>query len=188
LTLVINFFGGPGSGKSTLATGLFSEMKRANLSVEYVSEYAKDVTWEETNKLLDNQLHIFSEQFRRQWRLKNKVDYIVTDSPLLLSSIYFDYLSNSNQNHSIGFCDSFRSLVENAFLHDFENVNILIERNKDYVSVGRNQTEQQAKEVDNLIVQTLLKHHLFFRSIQCYSNSSPVDILNTLRKRELVSC
>ena len=188
MTLVINFFGGPGSGKSTLATGLFSEMKRANLSVEYVSEYAKDVTWEETNKLLENQLHIFSEQFRRQWRLKDKVDYIVTDSPLLLSSIYFDYLSDPNRTYSIGFCDSFRSLVENAFLHDFENVNIMIERNKDYVSIGRNQTEQQAKEVDLLIQRTLLDHHLFFDSIYCYSNSSPIDILNTLRKRELVSC
>ena len=93
MTKVICLCGGPGVGKSTVATGLFSALKQRKVSCEYVSEYAKEVVWEGTHKLLENQIHIFAEQFRRQFRLLGKVDYIVTDSPLILSSVYFrDYL------------------------------------------------------------------------------------------------
>ena len=90
-TKIINFFGGPGVGKSTTATGLFSWMKQQGYSVEYVSEFAKELSWEGSTSQLENQAHVFAEQFRRQWRLIDQVDYVITDSPLLLSSVYFDY-------------------------------------------------------------------------------------------------
>ena len=44
---VINLFGGPGCGKSTTAADLFARMKLRGLSVELVTEYAKDVVWDE---------------------------------------------------------------------------------------------------------------------------------------------
>ena len=37
--------GSPGVGKSTVAAGVFSELKRRQISCEYVSEYAKEITW-----------------------------------------------------------------------------------------------------------------------------------------------
>ncbi len=38
-------FGGPGTGKSTSAAGLFFKMKLAQMEVELVTEYAKDLVW-----------------------------------------------------------------------------------------------------------------------------------------------
>lgn len=82
---VINLLSGPGAGKSTTAAGLFYQMKLKGINVELITEYAKDMTWEERYNTLSNQLYIFAKQYSRQLRVKNKVDYIVTDSPLLLS-------------------------------------------------------------------------------------------------------
>jgi adenylate kinase family enzyme len=62
---VINLFGGPGSGKSTLAAGLFERMKIQGLSVELVTEYAKDMVWERRGNILDDQLYILAKQHRR---------------------------------------------------------------------------------------------------------------------------
>ena len=49
---VINLYGGPGCGKSTVSSGLFYKMKSEGYCVEYVSEYAKDLTYEERYNIL----------------------------------------------------------------------------------------------------------------------------------------
>lgn len=70
---VINLFGGPGSGKSTLAAGLFERMKIQGLSVELVTEYAKDMVWERRGNILDDQLLFWPSNtagcfaFRAKW-------------------------------------------------------------------------------------------------------------------------
>ena len=86
--IVINFFGGPNSGKSTQAAGLFYKMKLEGYSVEHVNEYAKMCVWENRMEMLEDQLYVMAKQNRRVKRLEGKVGYAVTDSPILLSSIY----------------------------------------------------------------------------------------------------
>ena len=48
MTRVINLLGAPGAGKSTAAAGLFYRMKKEFLSVELVTEYAKDLIYPES--------------------------------------------------------------------------------------------------------------------------------------------
>ena len=87
----INLYGAPSSGKSTLAGQLFGELKSRGLSVAFVQEYAKEqvyqgvdmTTLEEAERII-----ILGEQFRREKILENKVKYLVTDSPLLLTAYY----------------------------------------------------------------------------------------------------
>ena len=80
---------GPGSGKSTAATGVFSLLKMHDLNVEYVPEVAKDLAWED--RLTDvTYMHIVGRQVERMERLRDKVDYIITDSPLLMQAAYND--------------------------------------------------------------------------------------------------
>lgn len=154
MTRVINFFGGPGVGKTTIATGLFSLMKKLDYSVEYVSEYAKEVTWEGTNKLLENQLHVFAEQFRRQWRLKDKVDYIITDSPLLLSIIYLDVYNDKHKQFPPHYIEATKDYIyETNEL--FDNINLFVNRTKYYRTEGRNETREEAIEIDNMIFDLL---------------------------------
>ena len=54
-TIVVNLFAGPGAGKSTGAAYIFSKLKMAGVDAEYVTEFAKDKTWEENQKVLNCQ-------------------------------------------------------------------------------------------------------------------------------------
>lgn len=130
--------GGPGCGKSTTAAGLFYLMKNAGMNVELVTEYAKDLTWEKRFDMLTDQLYILAKQNRRLHRLQDQVEYVVTDSPILLSYHYVtpDYLPLH-----------FRNLVIELW-NQYDNVNIVIERVKPYLKKGRSQDESEARLID----------------------------------------
>jgi len=154
LRKVINIFGGPGVGKSTIATGLFYEMKRQGYNVEYVTEYAKQLTYDERfNVLEQDQLYIFAKQHRKIYRLREKCDYIITDSPLILSILYF------RLNPGISFYNEYHleGLIEGTFNH-YPNMNIILNRNDryKYQEEGRNQNEDGAKEIDRILKHLLL--------------------------------
>lgn len=156
---VINVFGAPGAGKSTIASGLFYSLKLMNKNCELVSEYAKDLVWEDRQITLENQIYIFSKQFHKLERLKNKVDLVVTDSPILLSMMYADLCKTKWPN-------SFKQLILDIYNnHGFENINVLLKRNHNYENVGRYQTEQQSNELHNKILYLLddnnQKYHIF---------------------------
>jgi len=182
-TKIINLFGGPGVGKSTTATGVFSKLKQSGVVCEYVSEYAKDLSWSKSFSLLENQVHVFGEQFTRQWNLIDQVDYVITDSPLLLSSMYYEYylekskqklFSKDYQAMAINFYDS-------TFL-EFNNINFFIRRNKNYVPIGRNQTEDEAKDIDLAIYNKLTNLNIDY--IETDSLNSIEDVLTVIRKEK----
>lgn len=136
--LLINLFGGPGAGKSTGAAYIFSQLKMAGVNAELVTEFAKDKVWEGNKEVFKNQAYIFGKQYFKISRCADKVDVIITDSPLLLSIIY-------NDNPILG--DSFNETVKNVF-SSFNSMNYILTREKEYNPIGRNQTEDEAKEVD----------------------------------------
>ncbi len=88
MTRVVQIFGAPGSGKSTLAALLFSLAKRAGLSVELVTEFAKDLTWAERFSELRDQLWVSAQQRHRIEVLRGRVDWVITDSPVLQGALY----------------------------------------------------------------------------------------------------
>lgn len=140
--IVVNLFGGPGCGKSTTATGLFSLMKLRGHKVELVTEYAKELTYEEDWATLHRQDLILPEQFKRQHRLLGKVDYIITDSPIPLNIIY----ANADLKKDVSFNDK----VLQHF-SQFNNFNILLKRVKPYSHYGRKETSEKAIDIDNEI-------------------------------------
>lgn len=160
MTRVVNFIGGPGAGKSTTAAGLYYELKKRRISCEYVAEYAKDVTWEGTHALLENQLHIFSEQYRRQWRLRDKVDYIITDSPLLLSCVYHPYTD---------YAPEYVEQAKAFFLatwQQFDNTTFLVEHGwRRYERKGRTQTQAEAQRIHADVLRMLAQYAVPFVSI-----------------------
>ena len=151
---VINLFGGPGTGKSTTAAGLFYEMKKMRVEVELVTEYAKDMTWEQRHSILSDQLYMLAKQHRRVARLEGKVDWVITDSPLLLGMVYrpVEYYASF---------DSFSLEVFNAY----DNYNILLGRDFEYQAIGRNQTAEEAIEVDNVMEALLHTHQVPYTKI-----------------------
>jgi nicotinamide riboside kinase len=154
---VINLFGGPGSGKSTLAAGLFERMKIQGLSVELVTEYAKDMVWERRGNILDDQLYILAKQHRRLLRLQGEMDYAITDSPLLLGLIY------AKPNYYSTFEPLLLDIWNSV---DNRNIFMMRPRSHEYQVAGRTQGVEEANRIDDKIQTCLKKHDIPFDSFQ----------------------
>lgn len=152
MTLVVNLYGGPGTGKSTVCAAVFAELKWNGINCEMAREYAKDIVWEESFRRLENQIHIFGEQQHRLHRLIDKVDVVLTDSPLLLSLVYGMRMSAA-----------FKGVVLDTY-NSFNNYDIYLEREKPYHQAGRVQNEQQAREIDDIVYHMLNAHGISFHT------------------------
>ena len=151
MAIVVNLFAGPGVGKSTTAARIFAELKMHGVNCEMALEFAKDKVWEESFKTMDDQIYIFGKQFHKIWRLKDKVDVIICDSPLPISIVY-------DKENS----EAFHALIMEQF-NKFDNYNVLLTRSGEYQKEGRIQTEEEAKEVDEIVKKVLKDYNIFHR-------------------------
>jgi hypothetical protein len=166
--IVVNLYAGPGTGKSTSCAQIFSELKWQGVNCEMAREFAKDKVWEESFKVLDDQIYIFGKQQHRMKVLIGQVDVIITDSPLLLSVIY-DKTGNQN----------FKNLVLDTH-NQFENINVFLEREKPYNPKGRVQNEDKAKILDNQIKDLLNELNIPF--IKMKGNHSEISKISKIVK------
>lgn len=167
---IINLWAGPGAGKSTTASGLFFLMKQRGINVELVSEYAKELTWDKRFNTLSDQLYVTAKQNRRISRLlAHGLDFVITDSPLLLGIEYSqpNYLNNT-----------FESMLFELW-NQYDNVNFFLERTKLYNPIGRNQSEEQARQIDENILKLLEVSNIKFDRI-LGDISAPSTILEKL--------
>jgi hypothetical protein len=153
MAIVVNLFAGPGVGKSTTAARVFAELKLRGVNCEMALEFAKDKVWEESFRTIDDQIYIFGKQFHRIWRLKDKVDVIITDSPLPISIVYDKEDSQA-----------FHQLIMEQF-NKFTNFNFLLERGGEYQTEGRMQTEEEAKEVDKTVKNVMDKQGINYTTL-----------------------
>lgn len=154
MAIVINLFSGPGVGKSTTAARVFAELKMKDINCEMALEFAKDKVWEDSFKTLENQIYVFGKQFHRIWRLKDKVDVIICDSPLLNSIIYDSEKEN----------ELFHKFIIEQF-NKFDNLNFFIERTVEYRKDGRYQTKEEAIKLDETIRNVLIDNEIYYTSV-----------------------
>jgi hypothetical protein len=76
-------------------------------------------------------------------RLKDKVDFIITDAPLFNSIVY----SGKGEENK-----EFHQFVLREF-NKYDNLNIYLERETTYRQEGRYQDENGAKEIDNEVLR-----------------------------------
>jgi len=172
----INLFGGPCSGKSTLAANLFSKMKVKGYNVELVSEFIKE--WTYINRKPEgydqcftqvNQLH------REETVLRAGFEYVITDSPLFLSSFYADYNKIP--------CADLLLEMSKRFDKDNKSINIFIKRKAEiYSEIGRFHNKEESIKIDGLLLEFIKKC-----GIVIYEYDGEIDILNFLENKLIVN-
>lgn len=172
-TLLVNLYAGPGAGKSTGAAYIFAKLKMAGVDCEYVSEYAKDRVWQEDQFPLQHcQLYVTGKQCLKIYRLLGKVDVIVTDSPIAVGAMY------TTEKPYQDVCLYEAKKYKNTY-------NLFVNRFKPYNQNGRNQTEEEAKEIDRKIKAFLTDNNLEFKEINGTEegyNAIVKDIIERLGK------
>lgn len=123
------------------------------INCELVRKYAKDKVWEGCYTTLDDQIYVFGKQLHRMSILADKVDVIITDSPVLLSMYYTKELTKE-----------FKSLILSEF-SSFNNMNYFINRKKAYITAGRMQTEDEAKVIDGVLCNLLAFNFIPFEHV-----------------------
>lgn len=171
--IIVNFIAAPSSGKSTLASGVFAKLKWMKIDCEIVSEFAKELVWEQRNETFKDEVYIFAKQFHRLFRVKNKVDVAITDRPIILSMYY-------NQKYADGQFSKLDDLVLEQH-NNFNNINFFINRKKDYNPNGRNQTEQEANQMSLEIKKMLDDYNIPYIEIDGVEESVD-EIVNEIIK------
>lgn len=156
-TRVINFVGGPSAGKSTIAPGVFSHMKHLRMNVEFVPEFPKELAWQGNAKeAMDDQLWILGEQNNRQYRLLDKVDWIVTDTSIFLGIIYC-------QRSNIKYLDpmwtkELEAMTWRTFCQ-YDNEMFFVNRgDRKFINDGRVHDETESRNIDQVIKLTMEKY------------------------------
>jgi hypothetical protein len=170
---MVNMFSGPGTGKSTACAALFSELKYRGHNVEMALEYAKGNAWEKRGeKFWKTQEYIFGHQAWAVRKLVGDVEYIITDCPALMGLVYIPddfYLPSLLQ-----------TIRESHHLYD--SLNVFLRRSKAYNPMGRLQDEAGAKDLDQKILDLLIKEKVPF--VEVISNrQAPITIMNHMRDR-----
>lgn len=152
-TLHINLWAGPGTGKSTMAAGIFAALKWNKIDCELISEYAKQIVWEESYNKLNNQIYLFGKQYSKHYNLEGKVKVVITDSPIPMGCVY-----------DAGKTEYLKELIISEF-NKFDNLNFFLIRAKDYNPNGRMQTYEEALEKDVEIRQFMEENGIPYEEI-----------------------
>jgi len=179
-TTVINLLGGSGIGKSTTASKLFGIMKDKKYNVELVREYIKEWCWAERKITPFIQSITYGVQLEKESQLYNKLDYIVTDSPLFLYPVYQKY----NYGHD-AIKDQILSDMTIAKGMNVDHINFVLKRTKDFDTRGRFETEEQAIEVDVLLNQFMENENIPAVEVNCNDSQRVEFILDYLELAKL---
>lgn len=159
-TKVVNIIGGPGCDKSLFSSAIILNLNLRHKSVEQIPDYAKSLVWQKDFEALRNQYSVAQRQFEMLDLLDGQVQYLVTECALMQVLYY-------NETYRENICDVAKTrehILE--WYHRHDNINILVERgDKKYVHTGRFQNEDEARQIDRELRQTLEREQIPFVSM-----------------------
>ena len=153
MTKILNLYGGPGTGKSTSAAYIYWALKHADINAELVREYVKNWAWEGRKISKYDQMYFLGKQSRTESLLYGKVDYVVTDSPVLLSAYYAEHYKSLV---STGVLEAVKGYYAQAAEDGHRHLHAFLTRTKKYSTAGRWQNEEEARKIDDGIRDTLV--------------------------------
>ena len=183
-TKIINLFGGPGIGKSTTAAKIYNELQMAGYECDLPYEFPKQVAWEDNRSQITDQLFIFAGQHRNIVRSYGKVDYIILDSPVLLSLVYKNLYNEGFPSMLYG--NNFDRMALDVFNgYDNINFNIVRKSKSEYIKEGRFQSYDESIKVDNMITEVLEDNNVDYININQTKDIGDVIVEHILISNKL---
>ena len=165
MSKIINIFGGPGIGKSSIAAGITYKLKKNHISCDQPYEFPKLLAWDDNHSAIQDQLYVLANQHRGIVKSYGKVDYIVLDSPILLSLTYRNYYKGTEYPSSL-YGESFDKMVLDTF-NQYDNINIVLDRAEGvHNNDERYQNLEESKELDGVIENSLIENNIPFHKIK----------------------
>ena len=165
MSKIINIFGGPGIGKSSIAAGVTYKIKKNHISCDQPYEFPKLLAWDDNHSAIQDQLYVLANQHRGIVKSYGKVDYIVLDSPILLSLTYRNYYKGTEYPSSL-YGESFDKMVLDTF-NQYDNINIVLDRAEGvHNNDERYQNLEESKELDGVIENSLIENNIQFHKIK----------------------
>lgn len=174
-TRVINLFGGSGIGKSTTAAHLFAEMKYRGFHCELVREYVKMWAWQGKKVGQFDQMYLLGKQSKYESILYGNVEYIITDSPLLLCPIYEKFYSGKEL---VG--PAALNFIDDAGTKGVEHLNFVLTRNKQFDPRGRYETPEVAAHIDTVIKDYLNSKNIPYTIVESDDRDRVEEILKAI--------
>lgn len=154
---IINLIGASGCGKTTTALGLTYFLKLKGYKVEYVSEWIKEEIFNGNLNVVNDQMFVFSNQYRKLKSLYNSnLDFIVTDCPLILAYYYGNKYKASDL-----YLDD---LTLNRYLEN-DHIDYLLNHSGTFETFGRLQGESESLEDEKQLINLLTKLNINFTQI-----------------------
>jgi deoxyadenosine/deoxycytidine kinase len=179
---IINLFGGPGIGKSSIASGLTYKLKKKHINCDNPYEFPKLLAWDENYSAISDQLYVVANQHRGIVKSYGKVDYIILDSPILLSLIYKDYYNKQRESDypSKLYRESFDNMILDMH-NGYDNINILLKRGEGkHNDKERYHNLEESKELDSMIQESLDFHGIEYHVVEVGKNTLK-DIYNIIK-------
>jgi len=156
---------------------LFYELKKQQLKVEEVVEYAKELTYGEDSIKLSDQILLFGKQRHPHFVLDKKVDYVITDSPFIMGFTYVD--------SAVDYKDELKALMLKVH-NSYNTLNIFINRNHKYQEYGRSQTAEQsdkkAFDIKALLNECGIEYHEMKSGEETIKQT--LKLINKLEKKD----
>lgn len=168
---IICLHAGPGAGKSTICAGLFYFLKVRHYNAEMNREYIKEWVWEGRNLRTGDQTYLFAKQSRRERiYIEQGLDFIVTDSPLLLNYFYGQKYDPYEQKYG-----TIPKMLENHHKfckeHGYKVEHFFINRPDSYDPTGRYQSKEESLQCDREIKDLLKEFNVNFHEVQTGENT-----------------
>jgi len=171
--IVVNLIGGPGVGKSIITHELVAKIKRKFYSCDISAEYIKKKLREQALKVIQSQIYIFGKQQFQLFTMKDEVDVIITDSPILLSAIY-----DKSE------CPHLKALILKEY-NSYTNLMYYIERDPSipYEKEGRYQDLKGAKKVDKRVKDFLHENEIPYETLIGIGKKSRKQVVKDVVKK-----
>ena len=171
MSKIINLFSGPGVGKSSIASGITYKLKTKHITCDNPYEFPKSLAWDNNNEAIKDQLYVLANQHRGIVKSFGKVDYIVLDSPILLSLVYRSHYKAGEYPSTLYDSEHFDKLILDIH-NKYDSINIFLERSKGYHNdKERYQSLEESIKLDDKIKNILIQHKIPFHSIEVSKNT-----------------